>query len=175
MWLITFWFLNHTPTHTQEWLINLWILNQNSVINFNHTAKSNYSTAYWSRFWCCINQKSHRKLVVYFLNHINQLVGQCDFLNQPSFRSFHSLHSGWFRKSHLPTRWLMWFRKYTTRLTVWFPIISWVSLSFSRTNISEVKYVGTYGHGYLMYIVHDGMNIHFQQSGVWNSLTRGPK
>ena len=34
------------------------------------------------------------KRVVYFLNHINQLVGRCDFLNQPSFRSFHSLHLG---------------------------------------------------------------------------------
>ena len=70
----------------------------------------------------CIKRKSHRKLVWYFLNHFNQLVGRCVLLNHHSFRSLHSLHSWWFSRTHLPTRWYQWFRKYHTRLSVGFPI-----------------------------------------------------
>ena len=71
----------------------------------------------------CIKRKSHRKLVRFFQNHFNQLVGQCVLLNHHSFRSFHSLHSWWFSRTHLPTRWFQWFRKNHTRLTVGFPIV----------------------------------------------------
>ena len=71
----------------------------------------------------CIKRKSHRKLVWYFLNHFNQLVGWCLLLNHHSFRSLHSLHLWWFSRTHLPTRWYQWFRKYHTRLSVGFPII----------------------------------------------------
>ena len=70
----------------------------------------------------CIKRKSHRKLVWYFLNHFNQLVGRCVLLNHHSFRSLHSLHSWWFSRTHLPTCWYQWFRKYHTRLSVGFPI-----------------------------------------------------
>ena len=70
----------------------------------------------------CIKRKSHRKLVRFFLNRFNQLVGRCVLLNHHSFRSLHSLHSWWFSRTHLPTRWYQWFRKYHTRLSVGFPI-----------------------------------------------------
>ena len=44
-------------------------------------------------------------------------------VNSHSFRSLHSLHSWWFSRTHLPTRWFQWFRKNHTRVSVWFPIV----------------------------------------------------
>ena len=87
----------------------------------------------------CINQKSHRTLVVFFPNHINQLVGRVVLINHHSFRSFHSLHSWWLIRTTLPTRWLMWFRKNTTRVTVGFPIkLSFDVYCFNKLTLDPV-------------------------------------
>ena len=83
-------------------------------------------------------RKSHHKLVWYFLNHFNQLNGRCVLLNHHSFQSLHSLHSWWFSRTHLPTRWYQWFRKYHTRLLVGFPIVTLV-LKGNPTAVSSSK------------------------------------
>ena len=50
------------------------------------------------------------KRVVYFLNHINQQVGRWVLINHHKWREW------WLIRTHRPTSWLMWFRKYTTSL-----------------------------------------------------------
>ena len=74
-----------------------------------------------------------------FLNHWNQQVGRCDFMNQPEWNEWNEWNEGWFMKSHRPTRWYQWFRKNHTSLRWDFLLIQGFKPWIIRSDFSVIS------------------------------------
>ena len=92
--------------------------------NFNHTENLLYQM-HNDPGSNVVLTKNHivNSLCYVLITLINSLVGEFWWILTRSGR-LRSLHSWGFIRTHLPTRWLMWLKHNTTRLTMWFSIES---------------------------------------------------
>ena len=79
------------------------------------------------------------KRVWYFLNHWYQRVGRCVLLNHHEWRECNDRNEWWFSRTHRPTSWLKWFRKYHTSLRWDFLLIQGLKPWIIRFDISLIQ------------------------------------
>ncbi len=75
----------------------------------------------------------------FFLNHWNQRVGRCVLLNHHEWRECNDRNEWWFSRTHRPTSWLKWFRKYHTSLRWDFLLIQGLKPWIIRFDISLIQ------------------------------------
>ena len=75
----------------------------------------------------------------FFLNHWNQQVGRCVLLNHHEWRECNDRNEWWFSRTHRPTSWLKWFRKYHTSLRWDFLLIQGLKPWIIRFDISLIQ------------------------------------
>ena len=79
------------------------------------------------------------KRVWYFLNHWYQRVGRCVLLNHHEWRECNDRNEWWFSRTHRPTSWLKWFRKYHTSLRWDFLLIQGLKPWIIRFDFSLIQ------------------------------------
>ena len=80
------------------------------------------------------------KRVWYFLNHWYQRVGRCVLLNHHEWRECNDRNEWWFSRTHRPTSWLKWFRKYHTSLRWDFLLIQGLKPWIIRFDFSLIQH-----------------------------------